>query len=85
MAGLGHVGAHAAFCLGMMGIADEILLCDVKELKAISECQDLNDAVMYIPNHVVYRVTDYAGLKDCDVSVNAVGDVSLCATVNRDA
>lgn len=84
VAGLGHVGAHAAFCLGMMGIADEILLCDVKEQKAISECQDLNDAVMYMPNHVVYRVTDYAGLKDCDVIVNAVGDVSLCATGNRD-
>lgn len=41
VAGLGHVGAHAAFCLGMMGIADEILLCDAKEQKAISECQDL--------------------------------------------
>lgn len=84
VAGLGHVGAHAAFCLGMMGIADEILLCDVKEQKAISECQDLNDAVMYMPNHTVYEVTDYAGLKDCDVIINAVGDVSLCATGNRD-
>ena len=84
VAGLGHVGAHVAFCLGMMGVADEILLCDVKEQKAISECQDLNDAVMYMPNHAVYRVVDYAGLKDADIIVNAVGDVSLCATGNRD-
>lgn len=82
--GLGHVGAHVAFCLGMMGVADEILLCDVNEQKAISECQDLNDAVMYMPNHSVYRVVDYRGLKNADIIVNAVGDVSLCATGNRD-
>ena len=84
VAGLGHVGAHVAFCLGMMGVADEILLCDVNEQKAISECQDLNDAVMYMPNHAVYRVADYRGLKNADIIVNAVGDVSLCATGNRD-
>lgn len=82
--GLGHVGAHVAFCLGIMGVADEILLCDVNEQKAISECQDLNDAVMYMPNHSVYRVVDYRGLKNADIIVNAVGDVSLCATGNRD-
>lgn len=85
VAGLGHVGAHVAFCLGMMGIADEVLLCDVKEQKAISECQDLNDAVMYMPNHTVYNITDYAGLAQCDIIVNAVGDVSLCASGDRDS
>ena len=26
--GLGHVGAHVAFNLGMMGIADAVYLCD---------------------------------------------------------
>lgn len=77
VAGLGHVGAHVAFCLGMMGVADEILLCDVNEQKAVSECQDLNDAVMYMPNHSFYRVVDYRGLKNADIIVNAVGDVSL--------
>ena len=82
--GLGHVGAHVAFCLGMMGIADEIRLCDLKESKVISECQDLNDAVMYMPNHSVYKIADYAGLADCDIIVNAVGDITLCATGNRD-
>ena len=84
VAGLGHVGAHVEFCLGMMGVADEILLCDVNEQKAVSECQDLNDAVMYMPNHSFYRVVDYRGLKNADIIVNAVGDVSLCATGNRD-
>lgn len=68
--GVGHVGAHVAFNLGMMGIADEVLLCDLKESKVTSEVQDLNDAVMYMPNHVVYKASDYAGLKDCDVIVS---------------
>ena len=82
--GVGHVGAHVAFNLGMMGIADEVLLCDLKESKVTSEVQDLNDAVMYMPNHVVYKASDYAGLKDCDVIVNAVGDITLCASGSRD-
>ena len=82
--GVGHVGAHVAFNLGMMGIADEVLLCDLKESKVTSEVQDLNDAVMYMPNHVVYKASDYAGLKNCDVIVNAVGDITLCASGSRD-
>jgi len=82
--GVGHVGAHVAFNLGMMGIADEVLLCDLKESKVTSEVQDLNDAVMYMPNHVIYKASDYAGLKDCDVIVNAVGDITLCASGSRD-
>ena len=43
--GVGHVGAHVAFNLGMMGIADEVLLCDLKESKVTSEVQDLNDEI----------------------------------------
>lgn len=82
--GVGHVGAHVAFNLGMMGIADEVLLCDLKESKVTSEVQDLNDAVMYMPNHVIYKASDYAGLKNCDVIVNAVGDITLCASGSRD-
>ena len=51
--GIGHVGAHVAYTLGMMGVADEILLCDIKEKKLISECNDLNDAVAFMPNRVL--------------------------------
>ena len=80
--GVGHVGAHVAFNLGMMGIADEVRICDVKEQKVISEVQDLNDAVSYMPNHVIYVASDYAGLKDCDVIVNASGDISLLTKGN---
>ena len=82
--GVGHVGAHVAFCLGMMGVADEVLLCDVEEKKVGAEANDLMDAMMFMPNHTTYRVVDYAGLKDCDVIVNAVGDITICRSFNRD-
>ena len=82
--GLGHVGAHVAFCLGMMGVADEVLLCDLKESKAISERQDLMDAVKFMPHNVNYKIVPYEGLGSCDIIVNAVGDITLCATGNRD-
>ena len=42
------------------------------------------DAVMFMPHRVTYTIADYADLKDCDVIVNAVGDIALCATGNRD-
>ena len=64
--GVGHVGAHVAYTLGLMGVADEILLCDTNEKKLASECNDLNDAVPFMPNRTVYKAVDYAGLKDCD-------------------
>lgn len=75
--GLGHVGAHVAFCLGMMGVADEVLLCDKNEQKVVSECNDLMDAAYFMPHRVIYKVVDYAGLKDCDVIVNSVGDIKI--------
>lgn len=82
--GIGHVGAHVAYTLGMMGVADEILLCDIKEKKLISECNDLNDAVAFMPNRVLYKTVDLPELRDCDIIVNAVGDIELCRNFNRD-
>ena len=82
--GVGHVGAHVAFNLGMMGIADEVLLCDKNESKIISERQDLMDAVKFMPHRVEYKLAKYEELKDCDVIVNSTGNIALCATGNRD-
>lgn len=82
--GVGHVGAHVAFNLGMMGIADEVLLCDKNEGKLISERQDLMDAVKFMPHRVEYKLASYEELRDCDVIVNSTGDITLCATGNRD-
>ena len=50
--GMGHVGAHVAFVLGMRGAADVVKICDINEQKAISERQDLMDAVLFMPHHV---------------------------------
>lgn len=64
--GLGHVGAHVAFNLGVLGIADEVKLCDVNHDKLVSERQDFMDAVMFMPHRVNYTIASYeelAGLR----------------------
>lgn len=81
--GLGHVGAHVAYSIAIQGIADHLVLVDLKESKVISEVQDLRDAVMYMPHNVKIEAGTYADLGDCDVIVNAIGDISLCASNNR--
>ncbi len=82
--GAGHVGAHVAYALGMMGVADVVKICDVKEAKAVSERQDLMDAVYFMPHRVDYQLVSYEDMKDCDIIINAVGDITLSATGNRD-
>ena len=81
--GLGHVGAHVAYSIAIQGIADHLVLVDLKESKVRSEVQDLRDAVMYMPHNVKIEAGTYADLGDCDVIVNAIGDISLCASNNR--
>ena len=34
--GLGHVGAHVAYTLGVTGTADLVKLCDINEKKLVS-------------------------------------------------
>lgn len=82
--GMGHVGAHVAFVLGMRGAADVVKICDINEQKAISERQDLMDAVLFMPHHVDYVIAKYEELGDCDIIINAMGKVELCATGSRD-
>lgn len=81
--GLGHVGAHVAYSLIIQGIASELVLVDLKEAKVKSEVQDLRDAVLYSPHDVTVNGGTYADLADCDVIVNAIGDITLVATGNR--
>ena len=69
--GMGHVGAHVAFVLGMRGAADVVKICDINEQKAISERQDLMDAVLFMPHHVDYVIAKYEELGDCDI-INCV-------------
>lgn len=74
--GVGHVGAHCAYSLAVQGIADELILVDTNEQKAISECQDLRDSVAYLPHRVEVKTGGYADLKDCDVVVISVGVIA---------
>ena len=81
--GLGHVGAHVAYSLAIQGIADELVLVDMKEQKLASEVQDLRDAVAYMPHRVSVMGGDFPDLKDCDVIVNSVGKIELLETHDR--
>lgn len=81
--GVGHVGAHCAYSLAIQGIVDEIVLIDKKTDKVISECQDLRDAVMYMPHNVKISMGDYKDVADCDIIVNSIGDIKLVATGDR--
>lgn len=81
--GLGHVGAHCAYSLAIQGIADELVLVDLKEDKLKSEVQDLRDALMYCPHDVKINGGTYADVGDCDIIINAIGDIDLVATSNR--
>ncbi len=78
--GLGHVGAHCAYSLIAQGTVDELVLVDRNEKKLISECQDLRDAVLYCPHRVTISAGGYGDLGDCDVLINAVGDIALSAS-----
>lgn len=75
--GLGHVGAHVAYTLAMEGIADRLILVDNNEQKVISECQDLRDAVAYMPHRVTVEKGSFADLGCCDVIVNSIGKIEL--------
>lgn len=81
--GLGHVGAHVAYSLAIQGIVSELVLVDLKQDKLVSEVQDLRDALLYCPHDVVINGGTYTDLGDCDVIVNAVGDIDLVASGNR--
>ena len=81
--GLGHVGAHVAYSLAVQGIADELVLVDMKDKKLTSEVQDLRDAAAYLPHRVTINAGDFPDLKDCDVIVNSVGKIELLETHDR--
>ena len=81
--GVGHVGAHCGYALILSGLVDELVLVDSNQQKAISERQDLLDAVAYCPHKVKVSIANYDELGDCDVIVNSVGKVALLETHDR--
>ena len=79
--GIGHVGAHVANAVLSVGLAEELKLCDINEQKVVSECQDLSDTLSFYPHNCVIGNygTQYEQLADCDVVINAAGDVKTSA------
>lgn len=75
--GLGHVGAHVAYTLGIQGIVDEIVMYDVKEDKVKSERQDIFDSNVCFPHPVNTWVGTCEDLADCDVIINTAGLITL--------
>lgn len=83
--GLGHVGAHVANSLLLQGIADELYFCGLHDQKLISEAQDLQDSLSFVPyNTQIVNCSDrYRDLAQCDIIINATGNVAQVAA-NRD-
>lgn len=79
--GIGHVGAHVANAVLSAGLAEELKLCDINEQKVVNECQDLSDTLGFYPHNCVIGNygTQYEQLADCDVVINAAGDVKTSA------
>ena len=42
------------------------------------------DAVMFMPHRVEYVLANYEELSDCDIIINALGEIELLATFDRD-
>lgn len=75
--GAGNVGPHVALSLATQGLADEFVLCDIKEDKAAAEAMDIMDAASYMPHHVVAYRGAIADMKDADILINASGKTRL--------
>lgn len=80
--GAGHVGAHTANALVMQGLVDELILIDRNEQKVASEVNDLQDELLWMNSPVQIRTGRFEDLKDCDVLINAVGDIELLVGEN---
>ncbi|MED4877622.1 L-lactate dehydrogenase [Anoxybacillus geothermalis] len=74
--GTGFVGASYAFALMNQGIADEIVLIDANESKAIGDAMDLNHGKVFAPKPAVIRHGDYRDCRDADLVV-------ICAGANQ--
>lgn len=71
--GAGHVGSHVALSLTFGDAADEIVLVDKDEKKAVAQALDIYDAVSFTDHETIVRGGDYCDVEDSDVVVIAIG------------
>lgn len=74
--GTGFVGASYAFALMNQGIADEIVLIDANESKAIGDAMDFSHGKVFAPKSVDIWHGDYDDCRDADLVV-------ICAGANQ--
>ncbi|MED3842806.1 L-lactate dehydrogenase [Geobacillus stearothermophilus] len=74
--GTGFVGASYVFALMNQGIADEIVLIDANESKAIGDAMDFNHGKVFAPKPVDIWHGDYDDCRDADLVV-------ICAGANQ--
>lgn len=71
--GAGAVGCSYAFSMVNQAAAEEIILIDVNERKAVGEAMDLNHGVPFSPSNTVIRSGTYGDCKNADLVVIAAG------------
>ncbi|MFP7174689.1 L-lactate dehydrogenase [Priestia filamentosa] len=74
--GTGFVGSSYAFALVNQGIADELIMIDLNEQKAMGDVMDLNHGKAFAPHPTHVRFGNYKDCKNVDLVV-------ICAGANQ--
>ncbi|MFD1125159.1 L-lactate dehydrogenase [Lentilactobacillus raoultii] len=82
--GMGNVGAAAAHYIVSTGLADDLVLIDLREDKVNADALDFRDALVNLPWHINITTNDYSELKDADVIISAIGNIKLQDNANDD-
>ncbi|KZZ84734.1 L-lactate dehydrogenase [Bacillus sp. SJS] len=74
--GTGSVGSSYAFALMNQGIADELIMIDMNEEKAMGDVMDLNHGKVFAPYPTQVKLGSYADCRNADLVV-------ICAGANQ--
>jgi L-lactate dehydrogenase len=74
--GTGLVGSSYAFALMNQGVADELIMIDLNEEKAMGDVMDLNHGKVFAPNPTHIRFGNYGDCASADLVV-------ICAGANQ--
>ena len=71
--GAGNVGATIAYALAIEGVANEILIIDIKKEKAIGEAMDIAQGSPFFTGGAYVHAGDYADAVDSDIVIITSG------------
>lgn len=81
--GLGHVGATLLHDLIAAQVFDDYVLIDKDEKKVVSDVLDMQDRFANTGQFARFIINDYTALKDADIVVSSLGDISLQGNANK--